>query len=91
MELDELAALLDVDVPHLEQYREASACRSTSSSEKTHPSQIETPTCWWSSRLRSLTNPSLLPSNPKPLKVLSGCSGISAESEVLKAGIQWQR
>ncbi|CAE7463039.1 unnamed protein product, partial [Symbiodinium microadriaticum] len=26
MELDELAALLDVDVPHLEQYREASAC-----------------------------------------------------------------
>ena len=83
-ELNDLSSLL-LESEEEETYREASACRSNSSEEKSHPSQVESPTCWWSPRLKELTETKFLPSNPKPLTVISGCTGISAESEVLEA------
>ena len=60
--------------------------QSNLTSEELHPSQVDVPTSWWATRLKTMTDMESLPRRVLPVKVLSGCTGICAEAEVLKAG-----
>ena len=67
-------------------------CNSESSSSKEDPSVAESApgvkasSPWWALQLALLTRRHFRPPLKRPLNIISGCTGISAESFVCKAG-----
>ena len=62
---------------------EAEGLRESSDSED---DAVVEPSSWWASLIKSHTKDHGVPSQCRKLNLLSACSGLCAESEVLKAG-----
>ena len=76
--------------------QEADDCKEQSDSSESEPncgqemvgsplSRVVSRAPWWARRLAALTSHRRLPVSKRPLNVISGCTGVSAESFVLEA------